>query len=37
MNDLELILTMLGEATTTSLHRKRNSKALHKLQQDAQD
>lgn len=37
MTDLELILTMLGEATTTSLHRKRDSKTIPTLQKDAKD
>ena len=30
MNDLELILTMLGEATTTKFHRDRDSKGMPK-------
>ncbi len=37
MNELELILTMLGEATTTELHRSRNSVGLSSLQKDAKD
>jgi len=37
MTDLELILTMLGEATTTKLTKDRNSKGFFKLQKDAQD
>ncbi len=37
MTDLELILTMLGEATTTSLHRKRDSKRFGELQKDANE
>jgi DNA-damage-inducible protein D len=31
MNDIELILTMLGEATTTKLHQDRNSIGFRKL------
>ena len=37
MDDIELILTMLGEATTTRLHRDRNSEGFDLLQRDAQD
>lgn len=37
MTDLELILTMLGEATTTTLTRTRDSKGLSSLQRDAKD
>lgn len=37
MGDLELILTMLGEATTTKFHQDRDSHELSQLQQDAQD
>lgn len=37
MDDLELILTMLAEATTTKLHRERNSKNFHPLKKDARD
>jgi len=37
MTDIELILTMLGEATTTKLHRDRNSTGLPKLSRDAKD
>jgi DNA-damage-inducible protein D len=37
MVDLELILTMLGEATTTQLTRDRNSKSLPKLKRDAKE
>lgn len=37
MTDLELILTMLGEATTTSLHRKRDSKKFDALKKDANE
>jgi len=35
MNDIELILTMLGEATTTRLHKDRNSAGLPALRHDA--
>lgn len=37
MTDLELILTMLGEATTTKLTRDRDSQGFPKLKKDAQD
>ncbi len=37
MNELELILTMLGEATTTELSRSRDSKGFPLLQKDAKD
>ena len=37
MTDLELILTMLGEATTTKLTKNRDSVGFEKLQKDAQD
>jgi DNA-damage-inducible protein D len=37
MNDIELILTMLGEATTTKLHQDRNSTGFNKLHSDAKD
>lgn len=37
MNELELILTMLGEATTTELSRNRDSKGFTSLQKDAKD
>jgi DNA-damage-inducible protein D len=37
MNELELILTMLGEATTTELTRTRNSDGLPSLQKDAKE
>ncbi len=37
MNELELILTMLGEATTTELSKNRDSKNLPSLQKDAKD
>lgn len=37
MTDIELILTMLGEATTTQLHRDRDSYGFGPLKKDAQD
>ncbi len=37
MDDLELILTMLGEATTTKLHRERDSIGFPPLRQDAKE
>jgi len=37
MTDIELILTMLGEATTTKLHRDRDTKGFDPLKKDAQD
>ena len=37
MTDLELILTMLGEATSTALHRERDSQGLPDLKTDARD
>lgn len=37
MTDIELILTMLGEATTTKLHRDRDSQGIVPLKKDAQD
>lgn len=37
MNDIELILTMLAEATTTKLHKDRDSKGMSKLKKDAKD
>ena len=37
MTDIELILTMLGEATTTKLHRDRDSQGLAPLKKDAKD
>ena len=37
MTDLELIITMLGEATTTQLTRDRDSQGTPKLQNDAKD
>jgi hypothetical protein len=35
MNDLELIFTMLGERSTTEIHRSEDSKGVPKLKQDA--
>ena len=37
MNDIELILTMLGEATTSKLHQDRNSLGFKLLRNDAKD
>ena len=37
MDDIELILTMLGEATTTRFTRERDSKGFQKLKIDAND
>ncbi|MBU0979482.1 MAG: Bro-N domain-containing protein [Nanoarchaeota archaeon] len=37
MDDLELILTMLGEATTTRFTRERDSQRLPRLKRDAKD
>jgi DNA-damage-inducible protein D len=37
MNDIELILTMLGEATTTKLHQDRDSIGFNLLKTDAKD
>ncbi|MDP3481435.1 MAG: Bro-N domain-containing protein [Desulfoprunum sp.] len=37
MTDIELILTMLAEATTTELHRDRDSHGMKPLKKDAQD
>lgn len=37
MTDIELILTMLAEATTTELHRDRDSQGVAPLKKDAQD
>ncbi|MBU4478038.1 MAG: Bro-N domain-containing protein [Candidatus Omnitrophica bacterium] len=37
MNDIELILTMLGEATTTKITRDRDTKEFHGLRKDAKD
>jgi hypothetical protein len=35
MNDFELIFTMLGERSTTEIHRTENSKGVKKLKKDA--
>jgi DNA-damage-inducible protein D len=37
MTDIELILTMLAEATTTKLHRDRDSRGFDPLKKDAQE
>ena len=37
MTDIELILTMLGEATTAKLHRDRDSQGMAPLKEDAKD
>ena len=37
MTDIEIILTMLGEATTTKLHRDRDSQGMNPLRKDAKD
>ncbi len=37
MTDIELILTMLAEATTTELHRDRDSQGMAPLKKDAHD
>jgi len=37
MTDIELILTMLAEATTTTLHRDRESQGMEPLRKDARD
>jgi prophage antirepressor-like protein len=37
MTDIELILTMLAEATTTKLHRDRDSRGFDPLKKDAKD
>ncbi len=37
MTDIELILTMLAEATTSKLHRDRDSQGFKPLKKDAQD
>ncbi|MBI4210237.1 MAG: Bro-N domain-containing protein [Candidatus Diapherotrites archaeon] len=37
MDDLELILTMLGEATTTRITREKDSREFHRLKTDAND
>jgi hypothetical protein len=36
MTDLELIITMLGEATTTQITQQKNSQGLVRLRNDAQ-
>ena len=35
MNDFELIFTMLGERSTTEIHRTEDSKGVPKLKEDA--
>lgn len=37
MSDIELILTMLAKATTTKLHRDRDSVGMTPLKKDAKD
>lgn len=37
MTDLELIITMLGEATTTQISQERDSRGMPKLRKDAKD
>jgi len=37
MNDMELILTMLGDATTTKITKDRDSKGFYKLKKDSRD
>lgn len=37
MNDIELILTMLAEATTTRFHRHRDTKGVQPLKKDARE
>jgi len=37
MTDIELILTMLAEATTTKLHRDRGTRGMEPLKKDAKD
>ena len=37
MTDIELILTMLAEVTTTKLHRDRDSQGMAPLKKDAKD
>lgn len=37
MTDIELILTMLAEATTTKIHRDRDSQGMEPLKKDAKD
>jgi hypothetical protein len=32
MTDLEIIFTMLGEASTTEIMKKKNSKGFHQVQ-----
>jgi hypothetical protein len=36
MDDFELIFNMLGERSTTEIHRNENSKGVHKLKKDAE-
>lgn len=36
MNDFELIFTMLGERSTTEIHRTEDSKGIKKLKSDAE-
>jgi hypothetical protein len=35
MDDFELILTMLGERTTTEIHRTKNTRGVPRLKDDA--
>jgi prophage antirepressor-like protein len=37
MTDMELILTMLGEATATSIHKERDTQGLNPLKKDASE
>jgi hypothetical protein len=37
MTPMELVLTMLGEVTTTELHRERDSQGTPELRRDAKD
>ena len=37
MDDIELVLTMLGEATTTRFTKERDSQVFPKLKEDARD
>ncbi len=37
MDDIEIILTMLGEATTTKFTRDRDTKGFHRLRKDAKE
>jgi hypothetical protein len=37
MSDIELILTMLGEATATKIHQDKNSMGLEQLSSDSQE